>query len=309
MSRTTTDPTWRMTTARQAIEGYATSSGTRIWYRSIGSGQPLLLLHGGPGADHTDFLPYLLPLTLRHQLILVDQRGSGRSEKAKDPRDYRLERMVEDLEAVRKCLGVRSWVVLGHSFGGMLAQAYAIRYPRVVRGLALLGTGSSARAVEADFRRILQRAPLAVRRRIRAIERTGIYTRAGEYKAAYARLTASVLRAYMEAPRSRIRHKFPAIAADVVRAMWSENSDFQVGGTLRGFDFRRKLRAFARPVLIVIGDRDLVSVNTAEETRAACPHASLVVMADSGHMMYIDEPRLFNTLLEGFLVHCSSARS
>ena len=104
-------------------EGFVDGSGVRIYYRTLGSGVPLLLLHGGPGADHSDFLPALQPMARRCQLVLIDERGSGRSERLKDPKGYTLSRMVKDIECVRQHLKLERLVVLGHSFGGILAQA------------------------------------------------------------------------------------------------------------------------------------------------------------------------------------------
>ena len=62
-------------------EGFVDANGVLIYYKMLGSGKPLLILHGGPGASHDYFLPYLLPLARRHRLIFIDERGSGRSEK------------------------------------------------------------------------------------------------------------------------------------------------------------------------------------------------------------------------------------
>src|ERR1700728_3370391 len=105
-------------------EGFVDGSGVRIYYKTLGRGVPLLLLHGGPGADHTDFLPALKPLARHCQLVLIDERGSGRSERLSDPRGYTLDNMVKDIERVRKHFKLPHLVVLGHSFGGILAQAY-----------------------------------------------------------------------------------------------------------------------------------------------------------------------------------------
>ena len=128
----------------RTIEGFIDDGGVRIYYKTLGKGVPLLLLHGGPGADHTDFLPALKPLARRCQLVLIDERGSGRSERLSDPKCYTLDWMVKDIECVRQHLRLRQLLVLGHSFGGILAQAYAVRYPKRVLGLILAGTGSSA---------------------------------------------------------------------------------------------------------------------------------------------------------------------
>ncbi len=68
-------------------EGYVDANGVLLYYRMFGSGKPLVILHGGPGASHEYFLPYLLPLARKHRLVFVDERGSGRSEKLEDPGD------------------------------------------------------------------------------------------------------------------------------------------------------------------------------------------------------------------------------
>ena len=145
-------------------EGFVDGRGVCIYYKTLGSGVPLLLLHGGPGADHSDFLPALQPLARHCQLVLIDERGSGRSERLKDPKGYTLDHMVKDIERVRKHLQVRQFVVLGHSFGGILAQAYATRHPNRTLGLVLAGTGSSARCVNRDFRSIRKRLPAPLAR-------------------------------------------------------------------------------------------------------------------------------------------------
>jgi hypothetical protein len=72
-----------------------------------------VVLHGGPGADHSDFLPFLGPLARRNQLILIDERGSGRSERLQDPSKYTLDAMVDDLRCVRRAFGLKRFALLG----------------------------------------------------------------------------------------------------------------------------------------------------------------------------------------------------
>ncbi|MBS0578094.1 MAG: alpha/beta fold hydrolase [Proteobacteria bacterium] len=280
--------------------GYVSGAGARIWYRALGRGEPLVLLHGGPGADHSDFLPYLRPLARRFRLVLLDQRGCGRSPPLADPRHYTLAGMVADLEVLRRRLRIARWAVLGHSFGGILAQAYAIRHPRRVSRLILAGTASSARTVDADFRRIRQRLPASVRARLSAFERRGIYLPQGGYVPAYAALSARVLGPYMYA-RAAPPHAAPPIATDVLGEMWSKVTEFRITGNLKGFDFTRGLARLSIPVLVIAGDRDLVSGATLELTRRSCRHATLVVLGDCGHMMFVDHTRLFNEMVRAFL--------
>src|SRR5437879_13491899 len=98
-------------------DGFVDSHGALIYYQSVGRGAPLVIVHGGPGASHDYFLPYLLPLARQNRLIFIDERGSGRSEKLDDPKGYTVENMVEDVEDVRRRLGLGKISLLGHSYG------------------------------------------------------------------------------------------------------------------------------------------------------------------------------------------------
>jgi proline iminopeptidase len=290
-------------------EGYTEGGGARIYFKILGRGVPLLLLHGGPGADHSEFLPALQPLARRCRLVLIDERGSGRSERLKDPKGYTLNHMVKDIERVRQHLRLPQLVVLGHSFGGILAQAYAARHPKRILGLVLAGTGSSARCIDRDFRTIRKRLSPRLRARLARQEKAGIFQADGAYKGDYAAASAEALAPHMYAktPPPRYREA-PAPGMEVLREMWVRRSDFHIDGNLKGFDFTRSLSRVQAPSLVVIGDRDLVSTATADVSRASLPRATLVVMAECAHMMFIDQTTRFNRLLEEFLDVCTALR-
>jgi len=292
-----------------ATEGFIDDGGVRIYHKSLGNGVPLLLLHGGPGADHSDFLPALKPLAKCCQLILIDERGSGRSERLANPRGYTLDHMVEDIERVRRHYGFPRLVVLGHSFGGILAQAYAVRHPRRILGLVLAGTGSSAGCINRDFRAIRKRLPAALRARLARHEKAGIFQADGAYTNAYAAASACAIAPYLYAktPPKRFKHP-PPLGMEALRELWVRRSDFRIDGNLKGFDFTDSLARVKAPALVVIGDRDLVSTATAEVTRASLTRATLVVMAECAHMMYIDQTARFNRLLAAFLELCAARR-
>ncbi|WP_167855598.1 alpha/beta fold hydrolase [Hymenobacter fodinae] len=115
-----------------------TTDGVKLFAKISGQGVPCVFVHGGPGA--WSGMPEALAgpsLEDKLQMIWLDQRGSGRSQN--DPaHNYSLDRLVQDLEDVRQQLGLESWVVMAHSFGGTIATEYAARYPQRVRGLVLL---------------------------------------------------------------------------------------------------------------------------------------------------------------------------
>ena len=125
------------------VEGAAlVPDGSRMVERPVA-----FLLHGGPGGDHSGFKPAYAPLAERMQLIYVDHRGQGRS--ARGPREsYTLDNNVEDVEALRQHLGLDKVVVIGVSYGGMVALTYASRYPDSVSHLVAVVTSPSYRFLE-----------------------------------------------------------------------------------------------------------------------------------------------------------------
>ncbi|MFA6242247.1 MAG: alpha/beta fold hydrolase, partial [Candidatus Hydrogenedentales bacterium] len=103
-----------------------------------GTGVPIVLVNGGPGGTHHYFHPSFSRAAAFAQVIYYDQRGCGLSE-FKPGSGYTVDQATDDLENLRKALGLGKWVVVGHSYGGLLAQCYAMRYPDSLKGLVLVG--------------------------------------------------------------------------------------------------------------------------------------------------------------------------
>src|SRR6476661_5855889 len=146
---------------------FAAVRGTRIYFDVEGSGlvpdgsvmreRPVaMVIHGGPGGDHSGFKPAFTPVAARMQLVYFDHRGQGRSGAA-DAATYTLDENVEDMEALRRHLGLGPIVSIGTSYGGMVAMAHAARYPDAVSHLVLIVT-----AAHGGF---IQRAEATVRER------------------------------------------------------------------------------------------------------------------------------------------------
>jgi len=127
--------------------------GVSLFVKVVGQGYPLLLMHGGPGIDHSAMLPFL-PCADHFTLVFYDHRCNGRSEEA-DISSMTWENLTADAEALRQTLGFDKWAVLGHSFGGMVALEYALRYPQSLSHLLLLDTGGDIRWVQQNAPEIL----------------------------------------------------------------------------------------------------------------------------------------------------------
>ncbi|MDD9995271.1 MAG: alpha/beta fold hydrolase, partial [Dehalococcoidia bacterium] len=118
----------------------ANVNGTTLHYELLGDGPPLMLMHGGLGFDHTYFRPWVDPLAEDFTLILYDHRGNGRSERPPDLDDVFHSTWADDAEALRQHLGFDRMTLLGHSYGGTIAQHYAIRHQQHLAGLILATT-------------------------------------------------------------------------------------------------------------------------------------------------------------------------
>ena len=225
-------------------EGFVDGNGVRIYYKTLGSGVPLLVLHGGPGSDHSDFLPALQPLARRCQLVLIDERGSGRSERLKDPKGYTLNHMVKDIERV----GYGTCRLPRNSWCWVTPSAASSRRP--MRPVTPNGSWdwcspARARARTASIGTFATSAS-AYRARLRArlarLEKAGIFQADGAYKSDYAAASAEALapHMYVKPPQPRYQQPFE-LGMEVLREMWVRRSDFRIDGNLKGFDFTRSL--------------------------------------------------------------------
>ena len=113
--------------------------GASLYVEEEGSGVPLVLINGGPGGTHHYFHPWFSRASEYARVIYYDQRGTGLSDSEPGAEGYSVEQAVEDLDRMREALGISTWVLLGYSYGGFLAQYYATTHPEHVAGLVLLG--------------------------------------------------------------------------------------------------------------------------------------------------------------------------
>ena len=291
-------------------ERYVDAGGVMIYTVSFGQGPPLVILHGGPGASHDYFLPYLLPLARTNRLVFIDERGSGKSEQLEDVSKYTVEAMVEDVEAVRKALGLGTMNLLGHSFGGVLAQAYAFRYQDHLTHLVLCSTFHSTKALNEVFRRMKAAMSPELRKRIDALEAAGLFGHGKPYESNrypddY--MAAAWGEGYF--PYLYQNHPDPnynpaangAMSWDLYREMWGSHGEFVIDGNLASVEYADRLPTIRVPTLITVGDHDESDPSIAREMHARIPGSRLVVLPKSGHMTFVDQPTLFNAAVNGFL--------
>ncbi len=292
-------------------EGFVDAHGVLIYYKSLGTGDPLVVLHGGPGASHDYFLPYLLPLARTHRLIFIDERGSGRSQRVEDASLYTVEAMVEDIEVVRVALNLGKISLLGHSCGGVLAQAYALKYQQNLSHLILNSTFPSTRQMNEVLAREKAQMPPAKLARLNQLEQAGLFGKGeawehGRYPAEYASLawgTGYFPFLYGARPDSNYD---PAAGNaptnwELYRAMWGSHGEFVIDGNLRSVEYVDRLPSIYVSTLILVGDHDECDPSLSKEMHDKIAGSRLAILPNSGHMNFVDQPLLWQKTVEEFL--------
>ena len=274
-------------------EGHLPTTGARLYYRTIGEGRPIIVLHGGPDFDHNYLVPELDRLAESFRLVYYDQRGRGRSAGAVRAEDVGIASEIEDVESVRRHFGFDQVTVLGHSWGGVLAMEYATRHAEHVSHLILLGTAPASRDDWLAFREHLPktRAPGDVER-LRALASSAGYEAGDlEVEKEYCRIHFSPTIRDREALESVVGRLYTHFTEEtVLTARAIVQRLYEDTWMADGYDLIPKLRALRIPTLVLHGEHDFIPVAFADRVAQAMPCARLVVLEGCGHFAYVESP-------------------
>src|SRR5580698_9523798 len=275
-------------------------NGVELFFDVYGSGfgaqgnelvdKPVIVaLHGGPGIDHSQFVPWLTPIADVAQLILVDHRGNGRSSRP--PVETRtLANMADDLEALRKALGLGRIVVFGMSFGGMLALTYAAAYPDSVAGLIPCATAASNEALEKALDGMHDLSSPAQREALARLRNGTVQSPAD-----LDRVFGALARFYEYDPAKTPAGGFKPIA-DIDMLNWFFARDRLT------YDVRPRLGKITAPTLVLTGRHDKIAPPFAsEEILKGIPHAQQEMFEQSGHRLMREENDKFLRTVRAFL--------
>lgn len=253
------------------------------------------IIHGGPGSDHTGMKPAFTPLSDRFQLLFFDHRGQGRSARG-DVSKYVLDENVEDMEALRKHLGIGPIVSIGTSYGGMVAMAHAARYPQSVSHLVLIVTSAHS-GFNSRARQIVAERGTAEQKAVCDALWSGKLD------------TEAKMRHYFEVmdPLYSVKSDPAAGKLGRGRATYSPdaiNQAFAPGGFLQNFDLRPELKNITAPTLILAGRHDWICApEFSEEIHRLIPGSELRIFEESSHSIRVDEPEKMRDVIAGFAVY------
>jgi len=282
----------------QDKDKYIDVDGAKLFVRLVGSGEPLIIVHGGPGMSHDYLAPQLIDLLAKdYQLIFYDQRASGRSSGVEDTARLTILQFVRDLEILRQQLKINRLNLLGHSFGGLLTMYYTISYPNNVNKLLLIDSSPASWELNFPYFRktIAERQTEIDKQELSSIKEKDDFGTNPDLMDRYMKIFFKTF------------FKNPSLSQKLVLGVnehWLIN--YNVTGNsiwkdLGKYDIHNKLRNINVSTLIMHGDKDVISIEGAKAINKQIPNSKLVIMKDVGHFPYIEAPKTFNRTVKTFL--------
>jgi proline iminopeptidase/L-proline amide hydrolase len=262
----------------------------RVNGRLDGPRLPVVMIHGGPGGTHSAFLN-ALPLAEERAVILYDQLDSGRSDHPNDRKNWTVERFTDEVDAVRRALGVKRWHVLGHSWGGTVALEYGARRPRELAGVVLASPLVSTRSWITDADALRAQLPAAVQAVLKSCDPPAVEIPACEQatEVFYANFNRREPATAAMQEYGRL-HGGKGFNAELYRTMWGA-SEFVATGTLKDYDGEPLLAKLDGPrTLFIDGQYDEARPATLGAFAARVSGAEFAVIPGAAHGFFNDRP-------------------
>ena len=294
------------------VEGRIPFHGHSTWYRVVGEREddgrlPLLCLHGGPGAGWQHLETYE-ELAEGRRVVFYDQLGCGNSavDEPHDPGMWTAELYVEEVGVVREALGLERAVVLGQSWGGMLALAYAQTQPAGLAGLVVQSAPASVPFWMGELQKLRAALPGDVRAVLDRHEAAGTTSDPEYEEAAMVFYRRHVCRT--DPWPDWLQRAFATLLQnpEVYETMNGPN-EFHVIGTLKAFDISDGLGSIDVPTLLISGRHDEVTPVTVERVHRALPDSEWVLLEESSHMAQAEQPAETLGAIRRFLARVEAA--
>ncbi|MDY8136973.1 alpha/beta hydrolase [Aquimarina sp. 2201CG5-10] len=269
---------------------------SKIYYETFGEGEPLLIINGGPGMNSKGFRSIAQLLSKNHKTIIYDQRGTGNSSlTVVNTSTITMDLMVDDIEKLRNHLKLDSWIVLGHSFGGILGSYYTSKHPEKVKGLVLSSSGGL------DLE-LLNYVGQNIREKLSDNEAKNLQIWTQKINQGDTTYHARLQRGKALAPAYVVNKKHvPVIAERLTQGNQSINT--LVFQDLRkiNYDCTETLKSYNKPVLIIQGNKDIIDAKTANKTHQVFSNSKLVLLDDCGHYGWLDKKEEYLSEIDSFL--------
>ena len=269
--------------------GYINVDSGRLFYQKFGTGEPMVIVHGGPGLDQNYLLPQMLELAKDHELIFYDQRGSGNSLEASINSKYvNLDQFSDDLEKLRSQLGLTKFILLGHSWGGLLSMDYAIKHPENVSSLILLNSAPADYKGQKSFMNEFAIRTMLINNKIATLFDYNKFKMldANQINDLYRKLFVIYFKDKNKVKNLTLKmSKGSAVGGFRIMPLMSRTVWLKPE-----FDLFPGLRKMKIPTLVVHGNQDVIPAYTAKEISEAISGSEIAYLNNCGHFPYIEAP-------------------
>lgn len=286
---------WNLVLSQQ--HGYIPIEDGVIHYKVFGKGRPILIINGGPGMNSEGFDILAKDFSQRGYLcILFDQRGTGKSEmKTVDSTTITMDKMIADMEVIRQHLKIKKWIVMGQSFGGLLAAQYMHMYPRSIEKLIFSNSGG----LNLDF---LSYVGQRVENNLSQTERDSMQYYQNILNAKPDDKLALIGRARQLASAYTVNiEHIPSLSNRMLQVNMKINQLVYSDLQRHRFNYVNKFKEVKIPVLIFQGLNDIIALETAEVIKASFADSKLIKLENCGHYPWLDRVDVFWKEIEQFL--------
>jgi len=289
-----------MISSSSSSDGYVTVQGIRLYYKVLGEAKKgtVLCLHGGPGATH-DYMLSLADLAeFGYRVVFFDEFGCGKSELPKNVASLTIEYGVEEVEGIRQELNLGKVHLIGSSYGGLLAIAYALKYQRNLKSMVTIGGLHSVPLTTAEMARMKSQLPPDVVTTLEKYEALGEYENPEYLKAVEVFYKKHLCR--LEPWPKELVHSLEHISKPVYHTMNGPN-EFTIVGNIRYWDVTDQLHKIRVPTLVTGGSYDEVSPKVARAIHRGIKRSKLVIFPNSSHLPMWEERGKFISIVRKFL--------
>lgn len=267
----------------QQVEGLVDINGTELYVKTMGEGEPVIFIHGGPGLGFDYFLPQLEELSEDYRLIFFDQRISGRSSADVSQDSISLDYFVSDIEALRQYLKLGKVNILAHSWGNFLALEYALKYPDNLKKMVLSNPVPFSKEFDEEVQALQQTSmdsSFIVNRA--EIMNSEAFTQRELSAFEELFLLSFSLSYYDKANMGDMSFK-------LFDGFFERNSKMQYFTGLEDFNYYPTLDQIKNPVLLIRGEYDLSVRDADVKTVEFLGNARLLEMKFSGHFPFVEQ--------------------
>ncbi len=267
-----------------------------IYYKVFGKGTPLLLINGGPGMNSEGFEGIARLLSKNNRVITYDQRGTGKSALPEiNESTITLDLMMEDIETIRKDLKIEQWIILGHSFGGMLAAYYAVKKPEHILSLIM----SSSGGIDLD---LLSFVNDNIQSKLSKQESDSFKYWTAKIASGDTSHHARLQRGMALAPAYVYNRKYILVIAERL-TQGNQRINELIWRNMRKINFNctKDLTGFFKPVLIIQGKNDILKISTAQNIQKAFGNSKLILMENTAHYGWLDNEKEYLSVIQEFL--------